>query len=172
MGLDRGDVAKQCPLVHCFLVERFLLGALDSGAQSLEVLDEIGITAVDVEDIVHRSCLISAQSGQYKTRSSANIGTPHMGRRQALLTTDHHMVAVDLCIRTKTQHLIDEPKARLKDILRDDGSTLRDRGQTNGYGLKIRGESWIRQRLIVHGRRPTIHAHAEAIDVGVNISAG
>ena len=82
------------------------------------------------------------------------------------------MVAIHLSVGAEAQHLIDESETGLEHVLRNDGSTFRNRGQSNSDGLKIRWKAWVRQRLVVHGGGAPIHTHAEAVDIVLNIGTG
>ena len=73
------------------LKELFFLSSFNCGAEALQVFYKVGISAVDVEDIVDRSGLIRAQCRKYKTRTRTNIGTPHVSRRESFFTADYYM---------------------------------------------------------------------------------
>ena len=73
------------------LKELFFLSSFNCGAEALQVFYKVGISAVDVEDIVDGGGFIRTQCRKHKTRTRTDVGTPYVSRREPLFTADYYM---------------------------------------------------------------------------------
>ena len=88
------------------LKELFFLSSFNCGAEALQVFYKVGISAVDVEDIVDGGGLIRTQCRKYKTRTRTDIGTPHVSRRESFFTADYYMAVSYTHLTLPTKRIV------------------------------------------------------------------